>query len=784
MSIAFGSKAETLERLAPLLTNGRVLPQLRFTAQQWEAAPQQLLDRLQQEPWSRQPVIVRSSGVAEDSSTESLAGHFTSVANVSGQGEVQRAIEKVIASFGARRAEDQVFIQPMLCEVSLSGVAFSRDPRSGGYYQVINYDASSGTTDSITSGRSNEVATLYLDKATPPAAEHRFAGLVALLNELEEHLSHDALDIEFAIADGQLYLLQVRPLILSEAATLSLEGHRQTLTRIREKVRQLSRPHPYLHGTRSVFGVMPDWNPAEIIGVRPRPLALSAYKELVTDNVWAYQRHNYGYRNLRSFPLLISFAGQPYIDVRVSFNSFIPADIDHELAERLANHYTERLIATPANHDKVEFEIIYSCYTLDLQQRLNQLEQYGFSSADCATLADSLRKLTNRIIHADGLWKTDIEKLHKLEQRHRTISDSQLNRIEKIYWLLEDCKRYGTLPFAGLARAGFIAVQLLKSLVSTGILRENDYEQFMASLDTVSSQMATDLGNLSQRAFLQKYGHLRPGTYDVTSPRYDEMPERYFNWDNLPAPERDSDLSDERRAGGKDAFALSLSQMNRLEALLQEQQIEHGVLSLFNFIKGAIEGRELAKFVFTRSLSDALQLLGELGEEHGLSRDEVSYLDIEVVRKLYGSSADIGQELRKSVAAGKARYATTRQISLPPLITAPEDLFAFEMPVNEPNYITLKAAAGKVVHAEAEENALRGSILMIPSADPGFDWIFSHQIGGFITMYGGANSHMAIRAGELGIPAVIGAGEALYCCWEQAQLLEIDCAKQQVTVLQ
>ena len=41
------------------------------------------------------------------------------------------------------------------------------------------------------------------------------------------------------------------------------------------KIAEATRPHPYLRGKRSIFGVMPDWNPAEIIGVRPRPLALS-----------------------------------------------------------------------------------------------------------------------------------------------------------------------------------------------------------------------------------------------------------------------------------------------------------------------------------------------------------------------------------------------------------------------------------------------------------------------------------------------------------------------------
>ena len=46
--------------------------------------------------------------------------------------------------------------------------------------------------------------------------------------------------------------------------------------------------------------------------------------------------------------------------------------------------------------------------------------------------------------------------------------DSCLDLNEKVYWLLEDGKRYGTLPFAGLARAGFIAIQMLKSFVRIG----------------------------------------------------------------------------------------------------------------------------------------------------------------------------------------------------------------------------------------------------------------------------------------------------------------------------
>jgi hypothetical protein len=118
---------------------------------------------------------------------------------------------------------------------------------------------------------------------------------------------------------------------------------------------------------------------------------LSLYRELITDAIWAYQRDNYGYKNLRSFPLMVSFHGLPYIDVRVSFNSFVPRGVADDLAGRLVNYYIDRLLSEPHLHDKVEFEIIFSCYTLDLPKRISKLAEHGFSPKDLAELSDALR---------------------------------------------------------------------------------------------------------------------------------------------------------------------------------------------------------------------------------------------------------------------------------------------------------------------------------------------------------------------------------------------------------
>ncbi len=790
MAIAFGTKAETLERLAPLLTTARVLPQVRFTVNQWQKEPDRVMSQVDQVGPLRNGVIVRSSAQAEDDAHQSLAGHFTSVLDVRDKRKFKGAVAKVIESYGKSTSGEQLFVQSMLRSVVVSGVAFSIDPSTGSAYVVINYDGESGSTRSVTSGKTNRLKTFYAFKHGPVStAPEPLDRVLALVDELETIFATDRLDIEFALtADGTLYLLQVRPLPVATDVACDPKQLCDALTHAEQKIRQLSVSHPYLHGSKSAFGVMPDWNPAEMIGVRPRPLTLSLYKELITDSIWAYQRDNYGYRNMRSCPLLVSLGGQPFIDVRVDFNSFIPKDLEQELADKLVNYYIDRLIETPSKHDKVEFEILHTCYTFDLPDRLAELQRHGFSKAECIQLELSLQTLTNRIIHNEnGLWRTDAAKIDLLEERQDLILQSELDHVSKIYWLLEDCKRYGTLPFAGLARAGFIAVQVLRSLVGVGILSQEEYDSFMGSLETVSSRMAGDFARLKKSAFLEKYGHLRPGTYDILSPRYDETPDAYFCWDS-PSDGHDATHAAAKYSNpmghrSKQPFRLSIDQLKQTESLLQEHGFEHDALGLFDFIKTAIESREHGKFVFTRSVSAVLTLLEDLGREHNLSRKDVSYLDIHTIYNLYSSGQEAGQTLRSSIENGKRSYRVTKQLVLPPLIDKPEDVWAFHLPPMSPNFITQKSATAHGVSCTDGRDRLHGHILFIPSADPGYDWVFSHGIAGLVTMYGGANSHMAIRAGEIGIPAVIGAGEVLYNQWAAGELINIDCMNRQVKVL-
>jgi len=93
-----------------------------------------------------------------------------------------------------------------------------------------------------------------------------------------------------------------------------------------------------------------------------------------------------------------------------------------------------------------------------------------------------------------------------------------------------------------------------------------------------------------------------------------------------------------------------------------------------------------------------------------------------------------------------------------------------------PNFITsLRVNADSICLTNCSKHPnLDGLIVIIESADPGYDWIFTHKIAGLVTKYGGANSHMAIRCAEFNIPAAIGCGEQRYETLIDAKKIIID----------
>lgn len=781
-----GTKAETLLRLSSMVKHSTVLEQVAFTVEEWKETPEKIKQKILAK-FSKQLLVVRSSAKSEDAFTHSNAGAYTSVLKVKPETELVSAIETVIASYADCQADDQVLVQPMVKDVMLSGVAFTRTLEQGAPFYVVNYDESNDT-ESITSGYSTGHKCLVLrkDAQTDALPSEALKALVAAIKEVEALLNYDALDIEFALdSNNTVYLLQARPIaaLNNKANQISTKHVLELQRNAAKKWQRLQTPAPQVKGAQGLFGIMPDWNPAEIIGTNPGQLAISLYQHLILNEVWATQRAEYGYKDVRPQPLLHVFAGKPYIDIRASFNSFTPKNLSAELTEKLINFYLEWLEKHPHLHDKVEFDVVPTCFGPKFSKWEERLsKQAGLNQAELNELKAGLFEITQNAL---SRTQQDLDVLNELETRYQAVINNQaLDNKEKIFLLLENCKTYGTLPFSHLARSGFVAATFLKEAVQQGWLSDTAQEGFMETVETVSHELSVDAwltaqGQKTWDEFVQTYGHLRPGTYDITSPAYWDDAERFLKpiVEQAVEPVRESPKIEQWHKE-KTAF---FTKLRGLGFKATDEQFER-------FMTQAVEGREKAKFIFSRSLSAALSLIAKEGEKYNLSLKElanISYFDLQAAFNSDLPIANLSEQLKHVAAKNTYERSVSRACQLPPLITSEKDFDAFVLTADKPNFIGSSRVTAKVVLLEnnEEQHNVAGCIVLIPQADPGYDWLFGQKIAGLITMYGGANSHMAIRSAEFGLPAAIGVGEQLYNNVKHAKTLELDAANHTMKVI-
>ena len=786
-----GTKAQTLYRLQGMLNRSRIEDQASFTVADWSQRRDQILSDIHHRLADDGVLVVRSSALSEDGFGVSNAGAYTSVLNVNRHDSeaLSGAIEEVIASYPDGHPDNQVLVQPMLRDVIASGVAFTRVLATGAPYYVINYDDTTASTESITSGASREHKTLFLHRDAPDghsAIPDNLVGLLPALREVEALLDFDSLDVEFAMTRyGGIHILQVRPIAVQHELDSS-EAARSAIEQAVQRFQQLSGPGPFVVGDIPMFGIMPDWNPAEIIGTRPGRLAASLYRFLILDDVWATQRAEYGYRDVRPQPLLTLFAGHPYVDIRASFNSFIPASVEDGLALRLITFYLDWLARHPELHDKVEFDVVPTCYALDFSRWRQRLEEEGgFASDELSQLAEGLRAITRTAFQRTP---TDLALVDSLQQRFVIISARARTDLDQAVALLEDCRRVGTLTFAHLARSGFVAVTLLRSAVSMGILSQAAMDDFMNTIRTVSHRFTEDAARVAAGAMpferlVTQYGHLRPGTYDITSDCYAADPDRYLR----PVVEHAA----QSRPSHPEAAGAWRAERHAFFSALAEAGLPSGQDEVEAFLRGAIEGRELAKFEFTRYLSRALDGIAEFAARHGLTREEIAQVPFEDLLACRAGDPGVAEPerwLRQRAQEGAEAARTTALVELPPLIRCREDFSGFLYADSHANFIGSQRVLADCVdlrqltHDSRPDN-LSGRIALIPQADPGYDWLFGHNIAGLVTMYGGANSHMAIRAAEFGLPAAIGIGEARYLGLAGAAVLELDPSNRRLEVV-
>jgi hypothetical protein len=209
---------------------------------------------------------------------------------------------------------------------------------------------------------------------------------------------------------------------------------------------------------------------------------------------------------------------------------------------------------------------------------------------------------------------------------------------------------------------------------------------------------------------------------------------------------------------------------------------------LFAYAAAAIAGRERVKFVFTRHLSHILELLALWGEKMGLDRDAMSMLPVgDVLDTLHKPLPLEGREyFRRRLAIQREEHRLGRSFEMAYLVRSERDVYVVPQHRSAPNFITGRRVTADTAYLDAHapaDAALEGRIVCIESADPGYDWIFTRGIAGLLTRYGGANSHMAIRCAEYGLPAAIGCGELIFERARRSRRCLLDCGARMVTPL-
>ncbi|MDH3348299.1 MAG: hypothetical protein OEM02_09425, partial [Desulfobulbaceae bacterium] len=527
----FGTKAETLWRLKSFVTTAQIPELYFFSLKEWQYSKNTILDTIH-EKMGVQALAIRSSALAEDCADSSMAGAFFSELNVdsSNRSALESAIDLVAQSM-TNNPRDQILIQSMVDDVAVSGVIMTFDMVHGAPYYCIDFDDESGRTDVVTSGSGvHKSLFVYRHAARTMIKSTRVASFLRLARELEEICQCAALDIEFGMnKTGQLFLFQVRRIALSRNWHPVTERRaKRQLTFVEDFIRNSSKKRDGILGNNTIFAIMPDWNPAEIIGTTPRPLAASLYRELITKEVWGKARAAMEYRCLEDEELMVLINNHPYIDVRNSFNSFLPACLPDDIGEKLVNAWLARLKSYPEYHDKVEFDIVPTCidfcFADDFKTRypdlLNEEEFEIFKTALTELTRECLNPAPNNTLNHALEDAATLEKLLLPE----IIESEAYAPLARANFLVTKCRKLGTLPFAIVARHAFIAEALLRSAVKRGAITGNRLTEFKRSICTVTGSMVEEyaevcLGQSKFDKFLNKYGHLRPGTYEITSLR-------------------------------------------------------------------------------------------------------------------------------------------------------------------------------------------------------------------------------------------------------------------------
>lgn len=722
-----GDKATPLLKLSGRLRTAKVPPCVLLNLRHWHTDPDKAISEVLH-TIKGDSLAVRSARNGEDSHLGN-AGRYLSLLDVAADPEaLSHAVRRIFESYGPLRDNDHVLVQPQIKGITHAIVASTRGAFASAY-DSVSY-AEGNAPDAITRGDC-PADTWYLDPAVEVENLPRpVIRALRLLDELRSKIDSTPFEVELLDTDETLWLLQVRRL----PGSLSTAETEKTIQCATTQLNQ------YREDGANLLGLMPDWNPAELLGAHPRPFALSLFQSVIGDASWWRARAELGYSRPYADQLIRPVAGRPYVDVRASFESLCPAELSLEERARLSGAWLGRLRANPQLHDRVEFDVVVSGFEFDAAARLAELD-CGVAQSRLVPL---LRKLTTGALDAGNLRQS----IRYFSQLLMTPAPTRGSLKDRIPFLRDHVAQ----RFARVARSDFLAQALWRSASRRGAIASHRCLDVLAIFNEEDSMRGSAAGR-----------HARPSQFDIRS------------------LERSSERYQQQVPKQRDRPYLALSESRNMIELLEESSLAWSPEQLLEISRLAARARELGKRVLAALLGDWLGLAQGFGESRHLDAESLSWLPWETA---IDASLTSASAIERSMLA-KHQHVDEARLRMPMLLENIQDLRAAHLPASSGHFYgqgTVEARVILIDESSTPDMLPAHSIVAIHSADPGYEWIFLHQPVALITAYGGPHSHMALRCADAACGTVLGLGTERFHKLVGASTLRVDFEQAQIQI--
>ena len=688
-----------------------------------------------------QKIMIRSNSSSEDKEFSSSAGKYLSIGPIERNDleTIKKSWEMVVGSYEEQDNQSAIFQNYIENAKSVSVLTSYKVGSDSAYRTFSTYYGSE--TDAITSGKYSEINNFFMHRSFDilPKKYEKYNVYLKIITQLEDLFKNKQLDIEMVLdKNNSPQLLQVRPLMGKKLNKESIFDEKDVIDRNLKNYKKLNKTTADRFGTNQIYSNMSDMNPAEMIGKKPDNIAFGLYKFMFTDTTWNIQRGEFGYRKYSGGKLMELFNNVAYINVNHSLNSFLTRNLQKESCEEIINYQLNKLKENPHLHDSIEFDISRSSYVFDTVEEFSKEYKNIISPSE-------IIKWHNDLIQIDTQNKSTLEKNKKiiLSTFSKLDKSFEYSKKENIK-LIRDTM---ALPFTHHSRLGFVYFAQLNSLLKKEVITEDQKKLLLLSVNSISTKMKADayevkIGKKTLEGFLDVYGHIRAGNYNLLSSNLKNnlnFTESLIN--NSQQPLEDNILP-------KDIYT-------NIEKYFMINEIPLEASAWIDMFQEGISTRENSKFYYTKGIDG---ILNEVGEKNTSDRELFDLLDIEFNEE---NTSDM----------------RLMNVLMPDLITSSEDFYFYEEMSKNGNYIGQGTVIGDVLLIDNEANRpnnLENKIVVIPAADPGWDWIFNYKIKSLVTKYGGPNSHMAIRCAEHNIPAILGVGENNFTVISNSKSLEID----------